>query len=283
MSTSLILHPAIQGLLEAYGRQPVGSLLLYGPPAADLEEVVKYLLSQVYRQPFDTLQSADTLVLQNYSIEAVRQIIATLGVRHSRGEKPRFIIVLEVEKLSLEAVTAFLKILEEPPAGNHFILTSHQLQAVLPTVVSRCRLLAMRRPPQDLTRSHWSHLDETEWQKACLAADGWPSNLHAYLNDPTSVLHQEIDLARQFLSKDRLEKLKYLLLEGSNDKGQLLGKLIRGLCITTRASLMLAALNQQSDKVALYRKKLLTLYGLKNDFDKSLNSRLVSLGLALQT
>jgi hypothetical protein len=62
-------------------------------------------------------------------------------------------IILEVKRMSVEASNAFLKILEEPPKGTYFFLTTTQVQALLPTIISRCQHLPFRRiAEEDIAR-----------------------------------------------------------------------------------------------------------------------------------
>ncbi len=53
----------------------------------------------------------------------------------------RVFLIEEAERLTAEAANSLLKILEEPPAGTVFVLTAASPHALLPTIVSRCRLL----------------------------------------------------------------------------------------------------------------------------------------------
>ncbi|HBE06984.1 MAG TPA: DNA polymerase III subunit delta', partial [Firmicutes bacterium] len=39
----------------------------------------------------------------------------------------------------------FLKLLEEPPAGTHFILSTGQAARLQPTILSRCQILKIDR------------------------------------------------------------------------------------------------------------------------------------------
>lgn len=50
----------------------------------------------------------------------------------------RVVIIEEAQRLKEEAANAILKILEEPPRQNLFILTVLEPQMLLPTIVSRC-------------------------------------------------------------------------------------------------------------------------------------------------
>src|SRR5258708_37507464 len=53
-------------------------------------------------------------------------------------------IVDTVDDLNPNAANALLKILEEPPRQSLFLLVSHAPARVLPTILSRCRKLALR-------------------------------------------------------------------------------------------------------------------------------------------
>ncbi|SFR04217.1 DNA polymerase III subunit delta' [Desulfoscipio geothermicus] len=62
-------------------------------------------------------------------------------------------LVERAEKMTLEAANAFLKVLEEPPAGVIFILVSDDPAAILPTVLSRCqRYRFMRLSEEEVLR-----------------------------------------------------------------------------------------------------------------------------------
>lgn len=65
----------------------------------------------------------------------------------------RVFLVEEAERLTVQAANSLLKILEEPPAGSVFILTAASQHAMLPTVVSRCRVFTFRPlAPEALAR-----------------------------------------------------------------------------------------------------------------------------------
>ncbi|MDR7866099.1 MAG: DNA polymerase III subunit delta' [Sporomusaceae bacterium] len=65
----------------------------------------------------------------------------------------RVFLIEEAERLTVQAANSLLKILEEPPAGSVFILTAASQHAMLPTVVSRCRVFTFRPlAPEALAR-----------------------------------------------------------------------------------------------------------------------------------
>ncbi len=57
----------------------------------------------------------------------------------------RVCIIPEAERINIEAANAFLKTLEEPPAHSLIILTSANKDRLLPTIISRCRIIGLSR------------------------------------------------------------------------------------------------------------------------------------------
>ncbi|MFC1511753.1 ATP-binding protein [Candidatus Latescibacterota bacterium] len=57
----------------------------------------------------------------------------------------RVCIILLAERMNASTANSILKILEEPPADVHFILTAQSLSSVLPTITSRCTVVPFRR------------------------------------------------------------------------------------------------------------------------------------------
>lgn len=74
------------------------------------------------------------------AIEAVRDVIAELAFRPYEGRR-RVVIVDGAEALTPQASNALLKSLEEPPPLSTFILVADSPSRLLPTVVSRCRVI----------------------------------------------------------------------------------------------------------------------------------------------
>ncbi|MDG5766536.1 DNA polymerase III subunit delta' C-terminal domain-containing protein [Balneolales bacterium ANBcel1] len=67
-------------------------------------------------------------------------------VRRAASLKPgegrrNIIIISNVEKMRTDVVNSFLKLLEEPGKNVMFILTTDNVNSLLPTVISRCQLL----------------------------------------------------------------------------------------------------------------------------------------------
>ena len=81
--------------------------------------------------------------------EEVEDLISSFSKTPLEEKNECIYIIHQVENMTLEAVNALLKFLEEPPSYVHAILTTSNIAKVLPTIISRCEtirlLLASRK------------------------------------------------------------------------------------------------------------------------------------------
>lgn len=73
-------------------------------------------------------------------IGSIRDIIYEESLKPYEGKK-RIFIINDAEAMTEEAQNALLRLLEEPPQNHILILTSSNMTGLLPTVVSRCKVL----------------------------------------------------------------------------------------------------------------------------------------------
>jgi len=78
---------------------------------------------------------------ESISIETVRQLQSNLGYSPDQ-ERIACFVLLHAEKITLPAQQALLKILEEPPQHTVLILVTQSETQLLPTIQSRCTVLA---------------------------------------------------------------------------------------------------------------------------------------------
>ncbi len=111
-------------------------------------------------------------------IDQVRKTSEFLSISSHRGGL-RVVLLLPAEALNAPAANALLKMLEEPPPGVAFLVVSDQLDAVLPTILSRCVLL--RAPaPSHAQALAWLRAHSVERAEAKLAeAGGAPAGIVA--------------------------------------------------------------------------------------------------------
>lgn len=95
----------------------------------------------------DEKPDAKKRVVQQINIKQVRELTDFVNLSsHRQGY--RVTLLHPAEVLNHAAANALLKTLEEPAPGAVFILVTHQLSRVLPTIRSRCRLFPLPTPDQ---------------------------------------------------------------------------------------------------------------------------------------
>lgn len=92
----------------------------------------------------------DVIFLQDeksIKVEAVRDIIRQASEHTYEGGR-RIIMINGAEKMTPQAQNSLLKTLEEPNADTVFLLVSDDATQLLPTIVSRCRVLKLHPWPE---------------------------------------------------------------------------------------------------------------------------------------
>jgi DNA polymerase III subunit delta' len=113
---------------------------------------------------------------QDIQVDDVRKTVTFFGSTPGEGGW-RVAIVDAVDELNREGANALLKVLEEPPQRALLLLVSHSAARVLPTIRSRCRLLALRPLSDgDVARAAAAAIGESPdaaaISKAAAAAEG---------------------------------------------------------------------------------------------------------------
>jgi DNA polymerase-3 subunit delta' len=154
---------------SACGNCPACSLLAAGNHP-DLREIVP-AADQIARDEAEEEgdAAADTTAgrrgkpSREVRIDQVRDLADFLTVTTHRGGL-RVVLLAPAEALNAAAANALLKMLEEPPQATVFVLVSDELDAVLPTVRSRCMLVRVPSPTsaQGLAWLKQQGVDEAE-------------------------------------------------------------------------------------------------------------------------
>ncbi|MEI8107666.1 MAG: hypothetical protein WCI46_07605 [Verrucomicrobiota bacterium] len=143
---------AEQVFLRAHAEDRLAhAYLITGPSGVGKVDLARKLSRLILCQPSgDPFAHADFHRIEPESksrrivIEQVRELEQALQMRSLFGGK-KVGMILDAERLQPQAANAFLKTLEEPPAGTHLLLISSQPEQILETILSRCLEVPLQR------------------------------------------------------------------------------------------------------------------------------------------
>lgn len=84
------------------------------------------------------VRPSESSATRTISVDQIREVVRKVGY-HRFSARRRVVIVDPAEAMTPTAANALLKTLEEPPQGTGFVLVTHQAEALLPTIRSRCQ------------------------------------------------------------------------------------------------------------------------------------------------
>ncbi len=160
------------------------------------------------------------------SVEQVREVVEFLTLTSHQGGW-RAVVLQPAESLGMAAANALLKTLEEPPPKTIFLLVSHQPRRLLPTILSRCRKLAVAGPEQAAAAA-WLRDQAVVEPESLLAEAGGAPLLALDHAEPERLARRERFLAG--LARPEREDLSALAGEYQQRAGEAWGWLIRWLC-----------------------------------------------------
>ena len=126
-------------------------------------------------------------------IDEIRTVQRRLTTRPTLGNR-RVVIIDPADDLERPAANALLKSLEEPPEGTFFLLVTHRLGRLLPTLRSRCRVLRFAPLAADqvasILRDSAPEADAATRAAAVAAAEGSPGAALEFVAQDLGKLHQ---------------------------------------------------------------------------------------------
>ena len=156
-------------------------ILIPEHPPENKEEVKKREDGQPYKRK------------RSIPIDEVRTLQRRLTTRPTLGNR-RVVIIDPADDLEKNAANALLKSLEEPPEGTFFLLVTHRLGRLLPTLRSRCRVLRFTPLADDqieaILRESAPGADAATRAAAIAAAEGSPGAALEFVAQDLGKLHQ---------------------------------------------------------------------------------------------
>jgi len=169
------------------------SVLLTVPDNETHKEKAQKYLAQNYRNFQPIFLNEDE---ENFPIVLIRDLIRQTSFSRTSSEKIAYVLC-GMEKASLPAQNALLKLLEEPPVNILIILVATQGHQLLPTISSRCKEISLNKNIESDFELE-DHLKET---------------LEFCLSPQKKSYHQLIDLAEIWKKDEQKEKNITLVME----------------------------------------------------------------------
>ncbi len=194
MLDDLVLHPRSQRLAEKLAAHLPHGLIIEGASGVGVVTVAKALASAVGSPHFVILPKKK---VKNEFVVDMREggtVIEDIRLlyeqtRTKQPNKQVYIIDTGEKSMTLGAQNAFLKLLEEPRSGLHFIIATHQPDKLLPTIVSRSQRLSLLAVTDEQTMDIISDLDisdQTKSTRLAFVGRGKPALINQLAADQTA-------------------------------------------------------------------------------------------------
>lgn len=176
------INPQTQINLDSIKRQVPHALIISGQVGVGLSEIARTLghqLRVILPEKNETVDLEKGII----SVDIIRRLY---DLTKTKTTTPRFIVIDYAERMATQAQNAFLKLLEEPPERTHFILLTHDVDSLLPTILSRSQRLDVRpitRPQSEALLDELNVKDQTKRQQLLFIADGLPAELTRLAGD----------------------------------------------------------------------------------------------------
>lgn len=194
----------------------------------DWDEIAKR--SNVPQHHRSKKPTAKTNVISIDDIRGLQERLHETGLgRH------RVCIIRSVERMQDAAANAFLKILEEPPQGLVFILTTQAQGRLLPTIISRARTVRFMRLPYEEMVRPLVDMSDDDRQFILGLSQGAPGIALALRDDPDLLRkHKQVHAqAHSFWSASSFgERIK--LLKPLEQRGEEADSLLLHLALALR-------------------------------------------------
>jgi len=146
------------------------------------------------------------------SIEQIRELKSYVQYG-PREQKYLMVVVQKAEKLSAEAANAFLKLLEEPPAGVIFILETVSKEALPMTIISRCQTVYFEQLPADALRTFLA--DSADAEEIMALSAGLP-HFAALLRESLPQFKEFVEFCRTIKTKNFAQITQYVETVGKD-------------------------------------------------------------------
>lgn len=191
------------------------SLLLAGPSNAHKEAFANEL-AQLIIGPFTKHHHPDLYIYKPegkvgmHSIEALRRFSEEVYMAPLEAKRKVFIII-DADRMLPTSSNALLKTFEEPAPHSIIILTSDNPSALLPTIISRCRMIRFEPTGIEIEQSEkMVHILANQpfktWNELSQAASELTEEIQSKLSKAEELTSESEDLELTATQKQAIEK-----------------------------------------------------------------------------
>jgi DNA polymerase-3 subunit delta' len=109
--------------------------MIFPVPSVKTPEEIERFKKEKIQEPYTIVKFEKNV---NIPVDQIREMQKELYLKPFEGKK-KVVIINEAENMHPASANSLLKTLEEPPLDSHLILTTTDINRLLPTVVSRCQ------------------------------------------------------------------------------------------------------------------------------------------------
>jgi DNA polymerase-3 subunit delta' len=207
-----IINPKSEKLLLTTINNLPQSLLLTGDNGVGLSTIGRYIAELNDIIPMIILPEKDEKIDIDKGVISIDSMRYLYNETRSKTDKKRIIIIDYAERMTNQAQNAFLKLLEEPGKNIHFILVSHSVSKLLPTILSRVEKIDIRPATIEQSDKLLDSLgitDKVKRSQLLFMAEGRPAELTRLCNNKTYFDNRSIAIrdARELLRGNLYQKL----------------------------------------------------------------------------
>jgi len=221
------------------------------------QEAIEKFKKDKIQEPY-TIVKFDKNV--NIPVDEIREMQNKLYLKPFEGKR-KVVIITEVENMHPSSANSLLKTLEEPPKDTHLILTTTDINRLLPTVVSRCQQIRFAKIPSFLIEKRLKERHQIPEEKASFYA---------------KISNGSLGMALDFLQgeKENIRQDAILLIETSGESNT--GKIIDQVDKLQNKWDKNSILEMFEFLISLFRDVYLSLETFKTDKEQLLNYDIAS-------
>jgi len=140
--------------------------MIFPVPSVKTPEETERFRKEKIKDPYAIVKFEKNV---NIPVDQIRQMQKELDLKPFEAKR-KVVIITEVENMHPASANSLLKTLEEPPPDSHLILTTTDINRLLPTVVSRCQQIRFGKIPSSLIEKRLKQNYRVPEKKASLYA-----------------------------------------------------------------------------------------------------------------